>query len=106
MSDLPCIDEESQTEIEAALFRKLLGHLRKYPEVQNIDIMNLAYFCRNCFSKWYAAEAKSHGIDISYEQAREIIYGMPYAEYKAKYQEEASVQQLEQFSGSQHKATE
>ncbi len=106
MSDRPEIDENSQTKIEAALFRKLLGHLRKYPEVQNIDLMNLAYFCRNCFSKWYVSEAESHGIEVSYEQAREIIYGMSYSDYKAKYQNEASAEQLDQFTESQEKATE
>ena len=106
MSDHPEIDENSQTKIEAALFRKLLGHLQKYPEVQNIDLMNLAYFCRNCFSKWYVSEAESHGIEVSYEQAREIIYGMSYSDYKTKYQNEASAEQLGQFAESQEKATE
>jgi len=106
MSDLPKIDEQSRIEIEAALFRKLLGHLQKHPEVQNIDIMNLAYFCRNCFSKWYVSEAESHGIGVNYEQAREIIYGMPYGDYKARYQNEVSVEQLDRFADSQQKATE
>ncbi|MCY4227530.1 MAG: DUF1244 domain-containing protein [Gammaproteobacteria bacterium] len=106
MSDLPKIDEQSRIEIEAALFRKLLGHLQKHPEVQNIDIMNLAYFCRNCFSKWYVSEAESHGIEVNYEQAREIVYGMPYADYRARYQNEASVEQLDRFADSQQKATE
>lgn len=102
----PEIDERSRIEIEAALFRKLLGHLQKYPEVQNIDIMNLAYFCRNCFSKWYVSEAASHGIEMNYEQAREIIYGMPYGDYRAKYQHEASTEQLDRFAESREKATE
>lgn len=106
MPDTPEIDKQSRTEIEAALFRKLLGHLQKYPEVQNIDIMNLAYFCRNCFSKWYVSEAQSHGIEMNYEQAREIIYGMPFAEYKAQYQSKASAAQLDRFTESQQKATE
>jgi len=106
VSDLPEIDENSRTEIEAALFRKLLGHLQKYPDVQNIDIMNLAYFCRNCFSKWYVSEAESRGIAINYEQAREIVYGMPYGDYKTKYQNEASAEQLDRFPESQQKATE
>lgn len=106
MSDIPEIDEQNRTEIEAALFRKLADHLRKYPEVQNIDLMNLAYFCRNCFSKWYVSEAGSRGIELDYDQAREIIYGMPFPEYKAKYQGKASDEQLQQFAKSQGKATE
>ena len=72
--------------IESATFRKLLVHLRSNPDVQNIDMMNLANFCRNCISKWYVAEAEKIGKKISYEEARELIYGMPYAEYKQKYQ--------------------
>jgi len=106
MSKLPTIDEQKRTEIESALFRKLLGHLQKHPEVQNIDIMNIAYFCRNCFSKWYVSEAESHGIEMSYEQARERIYGMPYSDYKEKYQNEASAEQLDQFAESKEQATE
>lgn len=102
----PDISDQDRTEIEAALFRKLVGHLQKYPEVQNIDLMNLAYFCRNCFSKWYVSEAALHDIDLNYDQARELIYGMPYTEYKEKYQEKASEEQLGKFEGAQAKATE
>lgn len=105
-SNLPDIPDQDRVEIEAALFRKLIAHLRKYPEVQNIDLMNLAFFCRNCFSKWYVSEAGDHGIDLSYDQARELVYGMPYDEYKSRYQEKASAAQLEQFEGAQQKATE
>ncbi len=80
------IPRDAQTEIEAAAFRKLLRHLREHTEVQNIDLMNLASFCRNCLSKWYRVEASERGFDLSDPQAREIIYGMPYDEWKAAYQ--------------------
>ena len=102
----PEISNPDRNDIEAALFRKLLGHLQKYPEVQNIELMNLAYFCRNCFSKWYVSEAAERGIDLTYDQAREMIYGMPYSEYKAKYQGEATDRQLADFQSAQEKATE
>ncbi len=85
-------------EIEAATFKRLLEHLDAHKEVQNIDLMNLASFCRNCLSKWYSAEAKSRGVDVEYESAREIVYGMPYAQWKEKYQLEANAEQLQQFS--------
>ncbi|MDF0751897.1 DUF1244 domain-containing protein [Marinobacter sp. 71-i] len=81
------IPEQSQTEIEAAAFRKLVSHLREHTEVQNIDLMNLAGFCRNCLSKWYRAEAAERGFDLSDPDAREIIYGMPYDQWKARYQQ-------------------
>lgn len=84
--------------IESATFRKLLVHLRSNPDVQNIDMMNLANFCRNCISKWYVAEAEKIGKKISYDEARELIYGMPYSEYKQKYQKEATKEQLEKFN--------
>ncbi|WP_165856995.1 DUF1244 domain-containing protein [Marinobacter sp. JSM 1782161] len=74
------------TEIEAATFRRLVEHLRTHTEVQNIDLMNLAGFCRNCLSKWYRAEAEARGEELSDAAAREIIYGMPYDEWKARYQ--------------------
>jgi len=105
-SELPEITDKDRIEIEAALFRKLLTHLQKHPEVQNIDMMNLAYFCRNCFSKWYVSEAKDHAIDLNYDQARKLIYGMPFADYKAQYQEKASEEQLNKFESAQSKATE
>ena len=76
----------SESEIEAATFRRLLAHLDARKDVQNIDLMNLAGFCRNCLSKWYRAEAEARGVTLGDEQARERIYGMPYAEWKAKYQ--------------------
>ena len=80
------MNEEERIKIEAATFRRLLGHLDSHKEVQNIDLMNLASFCRNCLSKWYSAEAKERGYEIDYENAREIIYGIPYSEWKSKYQ--------------------
>lgn len=80
------IPEPSQTEIEAAAFRRLVNHLRDHTEVQNLDLMNLAGFCRNCLSKWYRAEAAERGFELSDPQARELIYGMPYEEWKALYQ--------------------
>ena len=102
----PEIPQMDRNDIEAALFRKLVDHLQKYPEIQNIDLMNLAYFCRNCFSKWYVSEAAARGIDLSYDQAREMVYGMPYDEYKASYQTKATSEQLENFQSAQDKATE
>ena len=80
------MDDQTKTELEAAAFRSLVKHLREHTDVQNIDLMNLADFCRNCLSKWYLAAAKEKGIELDYEQAREIIYGMPYSEWKEKYQ--------------------
>ena len=87
------MDDQTRTELEAAAFRRLVSHLREHTEVQNIDLMNLAGFCRNCLSKWYRAAAEERGMELDYEQAREIVYGMPYAEFKAKYQTEATPEQ-------------
>jgi len=80
------MDERTRTEIEAAAFRRLVEHLRERTDVQNIDLMELAGFCRNCLSKWYRAAAEERGVDLDYEQAREIVYGMPYEEWKRRYQ--------------------
>lgn len=88
----------TQTDIEAAVLRRLLAHLQAHTEVQNIDLMNLADFCRNCLAKWYQAEAGARGLDVDYDQARERIYGMPYQEWKERYQKPASTEQLEQFN--------
>jgi hypothetical protein len=99
-------DQARRTEIEAATFRKLLDHLGKHPEVQNIELMNLAYFCRNCIAKWYSAEASERGVDLDYEQAREIVYGMPYAEYKERHLEKATPAQLAQFEHARLKASD
>ncbi len=89
--------QQQQTEIEAAVFRRLVRHLREHPEVQNIDLMNLADFCRNCLSKWYRAEAEERGLRLEDLEAREIVYGMPYGEWKKKYQSEATPRQLASF---------
>ena len=97
MADL---DKATQTELEAAAFRTLVQHLRDNPDVQNIDLMNLADFCRNCLSKWYTAAAKEKGLDLGYEDAREIVYGMPYPEWKAKHQTEATAEQKAAFEKS------
>jgi uncharacterized protein len=88
------VDESTKTQLEAAAFRRLLHHLQAHTEVQNIDLMILADFCRNCLAKWYAAAAQDHDVAVDYEQAREIIYGMPYKAWQAKYQNEATPEQL------------
>ena len=85
-------------EIESDVFQALIKHLQNKTEVQNIDLMNLADFCRNCLSKWYVAAAKEKGIEVSYDEAREIVYGMPYNEWKSLYQKEATKEQLEKFN--------
>ena len=90
----------TETELEAAAFRRLVKHLDERKDVQNIDLMNLAGFCRNCLAKWYSAAAQEKGISIDYEQARERIYGMPYQEWKKLYQKEASVEQVASFEKS------
>ena len=92
---------EGNIEIEAAVLRRLLKHLDAHKEVQNIDLMNLAGFCRNCLSKWYRAEAEERGIEMDLEAARQRVYGMPYSEWKARYQREASAEQLKQFQQQQ-----
>ena len=89
--------ELSREAIEAGVFRRLLAHLDEHKDVQNIDLMNLAGFCRNCLSKWYVAEMEDRGGSIGYEEARELVYGMPYQEWKEKYQAEASPDALKQF---------
>ena len=91
------MDDDLRTEIEAAAFRGLVGHLRERTDVQNIDLMNLAGFCRNCLSKWYRAAAQARGIEISDDEAREMIYGMPYSEWKGNHQEKASSKQKARF---------
>jgi uncharacterized protein len=91
------MDDKTRTEIEAATFRRLLEHLDSRKDVQNIDLMNLAGFCRNCLSKWYSAAAEERGEHVDYEAAREIVYGMPYTEWKQRYQREASAEQLAAF---------
>ncbi|GAC09953.1 MULTISPECIES: DUF1244 domain-containing protein [Paraglaciecola] len=93
---------EQQTQAQAAAFRQLVKHLDENKDVQNIDLMILADFCRNCLSKWYMAGAKEQGVEIDYDQAREAIYGMPFAEWKAKYQTPATPEQLEAFEKRQN----
>ena len=83
---MPEIPEDKRTEIEAAAFRRLVEHFRERTDVQNIDVMKLAGFCRNCLSKWYRAAAAERGYELSDPEAREVVYGMPYDEWKAKYQ--------------------
>ena len=91
---------DQTTEIEAAVFRRLLKHLDERKDAQNIDLMNLAGFCRNCLSKWYVAEAEARGESIEYEAARERVYGEPYSDWKTKYQKEATAEQLDKFKES------
>lgn len=93
-------DPQTTLELEAAAFRRLVTHLRSRPDVQNIDMMNLAGFCRNCLSNWLADAARDKGFELSKDDAREIIYGMPYKDWQAKYQTEASPQQQAAFQGS------
>jgi hypothetical protein len=88
----------TNTEIEAAVLRRLLQHLDNNKQVQNIELMNLAGFCRNCLAKWYVAAAQERGVEVDYEQARERIYGMPYEEWKQHYQTPASAEQLAQLN--------
>jgi len=91
------MDDKTRIELEAAAFRGLVEHLRRRTDVQNIDLMNLSGFCRNCLSKWYRAAAQERGIEMSDPEAREIIYGMPFDEWKAAYQTEASEEQKQRF---------
>jgi len=91
------MDDQTRTELEAAAFRGLVKHLQNRKDVQNIDIMNLAGFCRNCLSKWYLAAAAERDVEISKDEALEIIYGMPYADWKANHQTPASDETLQLF---------
>ena len=97
------IDEKTQTELEAAAFRRLVSHLRERTDVQNIDLMNLSGFCRNCLSRWYGEAAADHGIELSKEESREIVYGMPFDEWKKQYQTEATAEQKAAFDASHPK---
>ena len=91
------IDDKTRTEIEAAAYRRLLEHLRQRTDVQNIDMMNLAGFCRNCLSNWFEDAAKAKGVAVSHDEVRTMVYGMPYDEWKAKHQSEASADQKAKF---------
>ena len=97
------IDDKTRTELEAAVFRRLVGHLQGRTDVQNIDLMNLAGFCRNCLSNWMKEAADAKGVPMSKEQSREAIYGMPFDEWKAKYQKEESAEQKAAFEKASQK---
>ena len=94
------MDDKTRTELEAAAFRRLVEHLRSRTDVQNIDLMNLAGFCRNCLSNWYKEAADAKGVALTKEQSRETVYGMPYDAWKAKYQTEASAESQEKLKAS------
>ena len=98
------MNDQTRIELEAAAFRSLVDHLRKRTDVQNIDLMNLSGFCRNCLSRWYSEAADERGLEMDYERAREIVYGMPYAEFKAKHQNEATPEQLAAMKEAQAKS--
>ena len=97
------MDDKTRTELEAAAFRRLLDHLRTRTDVQNIDMMNLAGFCRNCLSNWMKDAADAKGVPMSKDQSREAVYGMPFEEWKAKFQKEASTEQKAAFEKASHK---
>lgn len=97
------LDPQTKTELEAAAFRRLTRHLREHVDVQNIDLMNLVGFCRNCLSKWLKEEADSRGLAIGLEDFRQDVYGMPYAQWKELYQREASPDQTRAFAAVVHK---
>lgn len=98
------VDDQTRIELEAAAFRRLVEHLRTRSDAQNIDMMNLAGFCRNCLANWYQEAANTRGIELDKAAAREIVYGMPYAEWQARYQREATPEQKAKFSAEQAKA--
>ena len=98
------MDDVTRTELEAAAFRRLVEHLRERNDVQNIDLMNLSGFCRNCLSKWYRAAAEDRGIEMTYDTARELVYGMPYDEWKSKHQTEATPEQRATYEASHGKS--
>ena len=96
------MDDATRTELEAAAFRRLRDHLQKRTDVQNIDMMNLTGFCRNCLSRWYDEAAAERGVELGKARAREIVYGMPFEEWREKYQTEASPEQKAAFSQTLH----
>jgi uncharacterized protein len=97
------MDDKTRTELEAAVYRRLVEHLRSRTDVQNIDLMNLAGFCRNCLSNWMKDEADAKGLGMSKDESREAVYGMPYDQWRAKYQKEASADQKAAFDKAAHK---
>ena len=96
------MDDATRTELEAAAFRRLRDHLRERTDVQNIDMMNLTGFCRNCLSRWYDEAAAERGVELGKAKAREIVYGMPFEEWREKYQTEASPEQKATFAKTSH----
>ncbi|MCY4259938.1 MAG: DUF1244 domain-containing protein [Rhodobacteraceae bacterium] len=100
MNEQSATNEQTRTELEAAAYRRLRDHLRDHTDVQNIDLMNLAGFCRNCLSRWYMEAANDRDIAMDKAAAREIVYGMPFDEWKARYQREASAEQKAEFARS------
>jgi uncharacterized protein len=98
------LDDKTRTELEAAVFRRLVEHLRNRTEVQNIDLMNLAGFCRNCLSNWMKDAADAQGVPLTKEESREAVYGMPYETWKAKYQKETSAEQQAGFAKASGRA--
>lgn len=100
MSDIQSLDEKTQTELEAAAFRTLVAHLRERTDVQNIDLMNLAGFCRNCLSKYYVSAAAERDITLDYEDARERVYGMPYGKWKSEHQSAATPEQTASYKAT------
>jgi uncharacterized protein len=96
-------DEQTRLELEAAVYRRLVEHLRSRTDVQNIDLMNLAGFCRNCLSNWMKEAADKQGVPLTKEQSRELVYGMPYDEWRAKYQTDASAEQKAAFEKASQK---
>ena len=97
------LDDKTRTELEAAVFRRLVEHLRARTDVQNIDLMNLAGFCRNCLSNWMKDAADAKGVAMSKDESREIVYGMPYDQWRAKHQKEATAEQKAAFDKAAHK---
>ena len=100
MTDIQTLNKQTQIELEAAAFRTLVAHLQERTDVQNIDMMNLAGFCRNCLSKYYVSAAADKDIDVSYEDARGYVYGMPYSDWKEKHQTEATPQQAAAYKAT------
>jgi uncharacterized protein len=100
---MPAMDDQTRTELEAAAFRRLVAHLRERTDVQNIDLMNLAGFCRNCLSRWYREAAVAQGVPLSDAAAREVVYGMPYDQWKATHQKDATAAQQAGFDATHPK---
>ena len=96
------MSNDNKEKIEAATFRRILKHIQENPKVQNIDLMELAGFCRNCVSKWYSEEAKENNLEVSYDEAKELVYGMPYKDWKEKFQKEQSGDRIEKLSSKFH----